>query len=152
MMDRKIVAIDYGKKRIGLASAHLNLGISTPLCTILTGKSHMSTIEVLLSTLEKEGIIADSFVLGLPLMLNGSEGPMVQIVRQFGNILQDKAATNVHYFDERLSSAGVESVMKRASVKATKRKELSDQLAATVLLQAFIERNLGAKNAFATLH
>ncbi|MBM3201661.1 MAG: Holliday junction resolvase RuvX [Chlamydiae bacterium] len=138
-MQKKIIAIDYGKKRIGLASADSFLKIASPLSTIETSHGHVATIMSILAFIKSQNIEVEKFVIGLPLMLSGQEGPMTALVKQFAKILEDKSGKQVVFYDERLTSSEVENLMRGSDINRKKRKEHTDQLAATLLLQTYLQ-------------
>ena len=138
-MQSKIVGIDYGKKRIGIASADSRLRIASPLSTLKTSHGHLETVMSLLALMKTNSIDVEKFVIGLPLLLSGSEGPMSQLVRQFGGILKDKSGKEVIFYDERLTSSEVDNLMRANDINRKKRKEHTDELAATLLLQTYLQ-------------
>jgi len=134
----KIVAIDYGQKRIGLAYADETLKVALPFKTVETGKDMQKTVDLVLQTLKPISTEIKLFVVGLPLLMSGQEGPMAQEAKVFGKLLQEKSGLNVQYFDERLTSAGIEKELKHANISRKKRAKKIDPLAATRILQAFL--------------
>jgi putative Holliday junction resolvase len=138
-MQSKIIGIDYGKKRIGLASADVGLRIASPLATLKTSHGHLETVLSLLAFIQSKSIHVEKFVIGLPLMLSGNEGPMSQLVRQFAAILQNRSGKEVLFYDERLTSSEVDNLMRSNEISRKKRKEHTDELAATLLLQTYLQ-------------
>ncbi len=79
------------------------------------------------------------FVIGLPLLMSGSDSPMCHVVRQFAGILKDRSGKEVVFCDERLTSLEMENLMKSSGIKRQKRKECVDALASTLILQTYLE-------------
>ena len=77
-------------------------------------------------------------VVGLPLLMSGKEGPMAKEVKAFGELLEEKSGITIKYFDERLTSAGIEKELKHANISRKKRAKKIDPLAATRILQGFL--------------
>ena len=78
-------------------------------------------------------------VVGLPLNMDGSEGPMAQASREFGNALSKDAGIPVEYWDERLSTVAAERVLLEADVSRRKRREVVDRIAAAIILQGWLD-------------
>lgn len=131
------LGIDLGERRIGLA-------VSDPL--EITAQSHsvrhrdgnlaadLDYLGKIIRELEIEGV-----VLGLPRNMNGSEGPMAEKVRIFGKRLAEKIEVPVVFWDERLSTRSAERILLEADLSRQKRKQKIDQLAASIILQNFLE-------------
>jgi len=134
----KIVAIDYGQKRIGLAYADDMLKVALPFKTVEAGKDMPKTVDLILQALNPISKEVKLFVVGLPLLMSGQEGPMAKEAKAFGKLLEQKSGINVQYFDERLTSAGIERELKHANISRKKRAKKIDPLAATRILQAFL--------------
>ena len=134
----KIVAIDYGQKRIGLAYADESLQVALPFTTVEAVKDMPKTVELVLQALNPISKEIALFVVGLPLLMSGKEGPMAEEVRVFAELLQEKSGISIHYFDERLTSAGIEKELKYAKVSRKKRAKKMDPLAAMRILQGYL--------------
>ena len=82
---------------------------------------------------------AERVVLGLPINMNGTQGPACEKVRAFGDALSIRCPVDQDYFDERLTSAQANRVLISADVSRKKRKNVVDMLAAQLILQAYID-------------
>ncbi len=133
----KIIGIDFGEARIGLSISDLSKMMAFPLKCIKAGKKLEETTLILLKEVENERF--DEFVIGLPLLMSGKDSPMTTKVRNFAVDLESKSGKKVHLWDERLTSKEVENLMMQGSVKRKKRAALSDTLAATLILQNFLD-------------
>lgn len=128
-----VLGIDYGSKNLGLAIASSPSYVTTPL-NILKRKTLKKDFQVL-KELQKD-ISFQAVLIGLPLNMNGSEGPMAQAAKQFGFYLKDYCGWPVCFWDERLSS--VEAIERTQS----KRHSRIDHLAAHIILESYLQRYL----------
>jgi putative Holliday junction resolvase len=134
----RIVGIDFGKARIGLAISDERRIIAQPLETVRAAKDPKYTIQ------EIQRVIAsyknvDGIVIGMPLLLNGKEGEMAQLVRSFAKVLEQTLPYPIIFWDERLTSSGVEKMLLEADISRKKRAELSDALSAVSILQNYLD-------------
>lgn len=133
----RIAAIDFGKARIGLAISDEMRIIAKSLETVQASKDLSSTAKSIASALSKYKI--DMIVIGLPLLLNGKEGEMAVAVRAFAKALEEVLPLPIVFWDERLTSSGVEKMLTGFDVSRKKRAELSDALAAVSILQNYLD-------------
>jgi putative Holliday junction resolvase len=133
---RPILALDLGEKTIGVAISDNNWIIGSPLKTIEHKKFTTSAGEIfeLIHSLNICGI-----VIGLPKNMDGSEGPKAQSHRQFARNLLKINDIAISFIDERASTMQAERILLEADMNYTKRKKLIDKMAASVILQSFIE-------------
>ncbi len=135
----KILAIDYGSRRFGLAVSD-PLGISgRPLPAL--ERAQGDTLEEVVAgigTVAREEEVS-SLVVGLPLKMDGTEGPAAREVRDFIKRLK-RLGLPVFEEDERLSSRHAHAVLKSHRMSARRRKQLVDSAAALLLLQSFLAR------------
>lgn len=132
----RIAAIDYGGKRIGIALSDERGEIALPYKTVEGGKQG---VEAVAAALAQKLAEIDEVVIGLPLLLNGQKGEMALLVEEFGRRLEVRLAKRVSFFDERLSSRHAESSLKEAGWNRKERASRSDEAAATLLLQSYLE-------------
>lgn len=130
-----ILAIDYGKARIGLAATDL-LGIAVhPVATVNAREAPLEEIAKVISSRQ-----ISTIVLGLPLHMNGSEGKSAEAVRAFGSKLSSThPEVAIFYVDERLTTVSASERLAAAGVKARNQKALIDQAAAMEILQTFLD-------------
>jgi putative holliday junction resolvase len=133
---KRLMALDIGTKTIGIATSDLTGQIATPRMTIARKKFRDDMAE-LLPFAEKEGI--GLFVLGLPLNMDGTEGPRCQSVRAFARNLAQHSPIPVVFWDERLSTVAVTRTMLEADLSRAKRSENVDKLAAAYILQGLLD-------------
>ena len=135
--NQRILAFDLGEKRIGLALSDTTLMIATPL-TILTRRKFKDLTQDLTPLITEHQIGA--FLIGLPINMNGTEGPRCIGARQMAQNLADAFQLPIILWDERLSSMAVERTLIEADTTRKRRKEVTDKLAATYFLQGFLDR------------
>ena len=136
----RILGIDYGTVRIGIAIADLEVGIAGPHETYTRRNKKLDALYF--SELAKAERPA-RFVVGLPVHLSGSESQKSREAREFGDWLGALTSIPVDYFDERYTSAEAEAILGDAQLTKKKRKARIDQLAAQIMLTAYLEA--GAK-------
>ena len=133
----KLLGLDLGTKTIGVAISDGMRYSATPLETIkrLKFTQDATRLQELIAENEAVGI-----VLGLPLNMDGSEGPRVQSTRAFARNLAAKISIPIVFWDERLSTAAVTRTLIEADMRRDKRAEVVDKLAASYILQGALER------------
>ena len=132
----RIMGLDIGKKRIGIAMSDPLLITSQPFDTIqrIPENEAIKKIEELIKTYSVNKIVA-----GLPLMMNGDFGEQAQDCNDFGKKLEQKIGIDVIFVDERLTSYQAEEVLKKQGVKYTKDKGKVDKIAAAIILQEYLD-------------
>ena len=132
------MGIDFGKARIGLAISDERRIIAQPLETVKAAKDPKETVKMIAKTIAPYKNI-DEVVIGMPLLLTGKEGEMATLVRSFATILEQTLPYPVVFWDERLTSSGVEKMLLHADISRKKRAELSDALSAVSILQNYLD-------------
>ena len=132
---QRILGVDYGKRRMGLAVSDPLGMFAVPLRTVAVESMEQACSELLAVISEFD---AGTVVIGLPLNMNGSEGEMVAVVRKFIALLQNETDIPVKTVDERLSSQLVTRTLLDADMSRSKRKKVVDKLAAQVILQSYM--------------
>jgi putative holliday junction resolvase len=132
----RLLGFDVGEKTIGLALSDPTLAIATPLETLRRGK-FAADVEKLKVIIARQGV--GGLVLGLPVNMDGSEGPRAQSVRAFAHNLTAKIDLPLAFWDERLSTAAVTRGMIEADLSRARRAELVDKAAAAYILQGLLD-------------
>lgn len=132
----RIAGIDYGTVRIGVATADLAVGIAGPYETYARRNERLDA-EYFRRLASEERI--GRFVVGLPVHLSGGESQKSREAREFGTWLAATTGVPVEYFDERYTSSEAEQLLLGAGLTKKRRKERLDQLAAQIMLTAYIE-------------
>lgn len=137
----RILAIDYGSRRMGLAVSD-PLGITAQGLETLQRKNKRSDFARLERVLREYQV--QEIVLGNPLRMSGEEGRQSEKVAEFAEELRKKFQLPVHLFDERLTSAEANRLLREADVSLEKRVKAVDRMAAVLILQAFLQsRSIG---------
>lgn len=133
----KILAIDFGEKRIGFAMGNSELGISLPLKPFRRGKPGLDIehIKILIAEYDIEKII-----LGYPLNMDGSESQFSKRVKNFMKKLAGEIDTDIELLDERLTTFEAEELLKSFKKQFKKRREIIDSIAAMIILDEFLEK------------
>lgn len=133
----RLMGLDVGTKTIGIALSDTRRIIATPVETIRRGRFRDDARRIQ-SLMQSRG--AGALVIGLPIALDGSEGPRCQSVRQFARNLLDAFGPEITFWDERLSTAAVTRGMLEADLTRKRRAEIVDRAAAAYILQGFLDR------------
>ena len=134
---KRLIGLDLGTKTIGLALSDIGRGIASPMETIKRKKFTLDA-EKLLKICQEQDV--GGIVLGLPLNMDGSEGPRSQATRAFTRNLAQKTDLPMTLWDERLSTAAVTRTLLEADSSRAKRAEAVDKMAAAYILQGFLDR------------
>ena len=134
----RLLGLDLGEKTIGLALSDTLLTVATPMETLARGKFGADASKI-------EKIVADQgfggLVIGLPLNMDGSDGPSAQSARAFARNFSARAqALPILLWDERLSTAAVTRTLLDADASRKRRGEVVDKMAAAYILQGVLER------------
>ncbi|MDF2366521.1 Holliday junction resolvase RuvX [Sneathiella sp.] len=135
-LDKRLLGMDPGTKTIGLAISDPALKIGTPLMTIKRTKFKADAEEIR-KIIEKWSI--GGFVIGLPVNMDGSEGPRCQSIRQFQKNLEEYFDLPMCFWDERLSTVAVTRSMIDADASRAKRAKAVDKMAAAYILQGALD-------------
>ena len=132
----RLLGIDPGKNRIGLAISDENKLVSTPLKTIIkkNNSNFISEIKEIIVENNIKGI-----VVGNPINMDGSQGPSAQSAKDFAEYLSNNISIPVTMWDERLSSEGAFNLSSNLDVNVSKKVEKLDQNAASFILQGAID-------------
>lgn len=134
---QRLIGIDAGTKTLGLALSDVNRGIASPLETIKKTKFSLDAARLLEICAEHR--IA-GLVLGLPINLDGTEGPRAQSTRALARNLNKLSPLPILLWDERLTTAEAERMLIAADQTRKRRAEVIDKLAATIILQNALDR------------
>ncbi|MFZ0706467.1 MAG: Holliday junction resolvase RuvX [Candidatus Korobacteraceae bacterium] len=133
---RRILALDFGSKTIGLAVTD-ELGLTAQGLPTLRRTNKRNDFDHLRRTIKQYSV--GELVMGLPLRLSGDAGIQADKVQVFAEELRKKFKLPVHLFDERLTSVEANRVLRESEMSIRRRAEVVDQLAAVLILQAFLE-------------
>tara|TARA_X000000368_G_scaffold186701_1_gene147400 strand:+ start:7813 stop:8223 length:411 start_codon:yes stop_codon:yes gene_type:complete len=132
----RIIGIDFGLSKVGVAISDPSGIISMPLEVIRYNKQ-----EDLIESLKKIALEKNvkTFIIGYPLNMNYKENSMTEIINKFKDVME-KNSFEVYLEDERLSSEYAKKIMVQQDIKTGKNKEMVDVLAASIILQTFLNR------------
>lgn len=134
---QRLMGIDLGTKTIGLALSDVERSLATPLETLKRGKFAVDAEKLLARAKEFD---VGAFVIGLPLNMDGSEGPRAQSTRAFARNLGALSKIPFIFWDERLSTAAVTRALIAQDVSRAKRAKVIDRAAAAYILQCALDR------------
>lgn len=133
----RYLGIDYGKKRIGLALSDI-MGMMAQPFDVLEFKGLKNNVENILKIVKEKEV--SCIVIGKPINMNGTEGEMVETIKEFVEELKKFTDIKIEMIDERLTTAQAERVLvEEGNVSREKRKGLRDKLSATFILQTYLD-------------
>ena len=133
-----LLGLDPGTKTIGVAACDPSRIIASPLEVILRGKKLAPSLDRLFALYDARQCVG--LVMGLPINMDGSEGPRVQSAKSLVQSIIGRRDVPVAFWDERLSTAGAERALLAADASRARREELIDKIAAGWILQGAIDR------------
>lgn len=133
----RLLGLDLGEKTIGIALSDTLLTVATPMETLKRGKfaADASKIDAII---EKQNV--GGIVVGLPLNMDGSDGPSAQSARAFARNFAARSQVPILLWDERLSTAAVTRTLIDADASRRRRAEVVDKMAAAYILQGVLDR------------
>ena len=134
--DERLLGLDVGANTVGMAISDGGLTIASPIGTIRRGK-FAADADALFRTVDERRVGA--LVVGLPINMDGSEGPRCQSVRQFAANLLARRDLPIAFWDERMSTMAVERAMIAADLSRAKRAQRIDAAAAAYILQGALD-------------
>lgn len=137
----RVLGIDFGERRVGLALSDPSATIAQPLPTLTRRAGKRPPIAAITEIIRQQQV--ERVVVGLPLNLAGAETEWTATVRDFAATLQQRAGVPVEFLDERLTSVQAERAVRASGLKRSDReqKHRVDAAAAVLLLQMYLDRN-----------
>ncbi|MEQ8559308.1 MAG: Holliday junction resolvase RuvX [Henriciella sp.] len=133
-----LIGIDPGTKTLGIAACDRSRLIASPVETIRKGRKLGPSLDRLFAIIDERATVG--LVIGLPLNMDGTEGPRVQSARALARNIIARRDLPIAFQDERLSSAEAERAMIAGDLSRARRAELIDASAAAIILQTAIDR------------
>lgn len=130
----KALGVDPGERRIGLAIGEDDVGVALPLETVAAGPAAARVVAEVVRSEE-----VDEVVVGLPLRLDGTEGPSARRARALGESIARELGRPVQYWDERLTTAAANRALSEMGVRGRDRRKVVDQSAAALILQGYLD-------------
>lgn len=132
----RILGLDVGDKYIGVAISDL-LGLTSQGLTTINRESNLKDYGAIESLIKEHNI--NKIVVGLPKNMNGTIGPQGEKVQKFAKKLENKFAVEIIYIDERLTTVIAENLLIEADLSRKKRKLVIDKVAASYILQTYLD-------------
>jgi putative Holliday junction resolvase len=132
----RILGLDYGSKRIGVALCD-ELGLTGQGLTTIMWKNRIQVLDALEILVKDYGV--EKIVIGYPLRLDGTEGIQCEKVNRFARLLEVRLSIPVIKWDETLSSQTAEDILIQSQMRRKKRKQIIDKLAASIILQGYLD-------------
>ncbi|MGZ3577387.1 MAG: Holliday junction resolvase RuvX [Syntrophales bacterium] len=132
----RILGLDYGSKRIGVAVCD-ELGMTAQGLATITRKNRRQDLEEIAGFIRTYSV--EKIVIGYPIRLDGTEGIQCEKVSKFASLLKSTFSLPVIKWDEALSTKEAEEILIQANVAKTKRKNIVDKLAASLILQGYLD-------------
>jgi putative Holliday junction resolvase len=132
----RILGLDLGQSRIGVAISDPDRRVAVPLGTVRTGAPE--DVKAIAAMVKEQGIAA--IVVGQPLSLSGRKGEAADHAEKFAQALRDFLKLPVFLQDERLTTVEADRQLAEAGLRGRDRRRVVDQTAATLILQAYLER------------
>jgi len=143
-LNRRVLALDVGERRIGVAMSDATGTLAAPLTT-LNGRVRERAIAQIVALVGQHAI--DEVVVGWPLNMNGAAGPQAQRVRVFADALEAALGRAVQLFDERLTTVVADQILRNMGLRPEKRRERIDEVAASIILQDYLDHHRALQQA-----
>jgi putative holliday junction resolvase len=137
----KVLAVDWGWAKYGLAVSD-DLGLTAQGLGTFPRRSESQMLDTIAEQVGELNV--EAIVVGLPRNMDGSDGPSAEAARAFAKALEVRSQLPVHLWDERLTTLAAERMLVDAGVRRRARRGLVDQVAATLILQGFLDRQQAA--------
>ncbi|MCL5808454.1 MAG: Holliday junction resolvase RuvX [Deltaproteobacteria bacterium] len=132
----RILGLDYGSRRIGVAICD-ELGVTVQGVSTIVRKNREADLAAIDNLVRRHGV--ERIVIGYPLRLDGSEGIQCEKINRFARRLEMRFSLPVIRWDETLSTKEAEELLRQRGVRWEKRKEVVDRVAASIILQGYLE-------------
>ena len=133
----KILALDYGTKRIGLAISDDDVGMFASALPFLENKGDKNSAQAIADRVAKEQI--ELLLIGMPRNMDGSYGESAEKVKNFINLLKSVTSVTIKTVDERLSTVEASKRLRESGIKAKDQRDKIDSMSAKILLQSYLD-------------
>lgn len=134
----KIMSVDYGDVRTGIAFSDINESLASPY-TVIKESYQPKLVDKLCELIKKEN--AQKVVVGLPRNMDGSYGFRCDACKELGRNLEEASGVPVFYQDERLTTVIAHDILSANNVRGKKKKATVDAVSAVMILQSFLDKN-----------
>ena len=132
----KIMSVDFGDARTGLAMCDKTEFLASPIGVVHEKRFEHAVEKVAAAAIENK---AGAVIVGLPLNMNGSEGPRAELCRTFAAELSEKISVPVRMWDERQTTVSAAGYLNQTDTRGKKRKEVIDAVAAVIILDSYLQ-------------
>lgn len=139
----RVLSLDLGSKRIGVASSDLTRTLASPVSVVLRGRSHRDDHDAIARIVDEYE--PDAIVVGLPVGLDGKEGQAAALIRTEVAQLALRFTVSIILHDERFTTATAHRALQERNMKARERRHVVDKVAAAVLLQSWLDAQADAR-------
>ena len=136
MIAGRVMGVDYGMRRVGIAISDSMGVVATPSCKLDVETMADAVTQTVALIAEKD---VAQIVVGLPLHMNGTHGELAEAAEKFAGKVREASGLPVTMWDERLSSKEAERVLLQADTSRNKRKKVIDKMAAQIMLQSYLD-------------
>lgn len=134
-MQKRVLGIDYGVRRIGVAISD-GLGLTAQPLDVVHNKKDKAVPAIAAIIKERE---VEKIVIGLPKHMNNDEGVKAEAARAFGDALVQATGLPVDYIDERLTTVAAQRILMETNMSGGKKRQVIDKLAAAIILQLWLD-------------
>ncbi len=131
----RIMSVDFGDARTGLAMCDITEFLASPIGVIKEKRFDFAVEKVAAAALEHD---AEAVIVGLPLNMNGSEGPRAELCREFAAKLGEKISVPIRMWDERQTTVSAAGYLNETDTRGKKRKAIIDAVAAVIILDSYL--------------
>ena len=131
----KIMGIDYGDARTGVAISDLLCSIVGSTCVVPSRNTEKAIIDIV--KLAKDNLVGE-IVVGLPKNMNGTEGPRAELCREFAQLLEEATGLPIKLWDERRTTVEAHNILSQHNYHGKKRKDTVDAVAASLILEGYL--------------
>lgn len=142
--NKRVLALDVGERRIGVAMSDASGTLAAPLTTVRT-RSRTHAVAQIVALVRQHDVV--EVVVGWPLNMDGKVGPQAMQVRAFADELEAALGYEVRLFDERLTTVVADQILRDMGLKPEKRRERIDEVAASVILQDYLDHHRARRQA-----
>ena len=144
-MNTRILGVDYGLKRMGIALSDYSGNIATPIETLHVSAKPEEAFNIFYEKLkeieQKYSITISKIVVGLPIDMKGKETEQTKLTKKFIDLLEAKLSIDIIAFDERLTSMNAERLLKEMDMNRKQRTRFKDQVSASIILQNYLDKS-----------
>ena len=132
----KIMSVDFGDARTGLAMCDKTEFLASPIGVVHEKRFDCAVEKTAAAAIENK---AEAIIVGLPLNMNGSEGPRAELCREFAARLGEKVTVPVRMWDERQTTVSAAGYLNETDTRGKKRKAVIDAVAAVIILESYLQ-------------